>query len=386
LSYETNPGFFVKISKPFFTVNCGGSQYTDKAGIVYQADNLFAGGQTYKTTAAIAGTQDGPLYQTERFGNFSYNIPVVNGNYAVTLKFAEIYNHYAGGRIFDVKIEGKEVISNLDIFAKAGKNKAYDVTIPVTVTDGMLNIEFRPDVGNAKVSAILVTPTKLTPQLMITATAGTGGTLTPQGSVSVNYGADQAFTIAPNSGSHISDVKVDTVSQGAITTYTFNNVIANHTIEAIFALDPPGTQPVFAVNCGGPQYKDPKGTVYQADTSFTGGQTYITPAAIAGTSDGTLYQSERFGNFSYNIPVPNGGYLVTLKFAEIYLNYAGGRIFDVKIEGQKIIGNLDIFAKAGKNKAYDVMLPVTVTDGVLNIEFITNVGSAKVSAILVTKP
>ncbi len=101
-----------------------GLNYTDKAGIVYHADALFTGGQTYKTAAAIAGTQDVSLYQSERFGKFSYSIPLLNGNYAVTLKFAEIYDNYAGARIFDVKMEGKEIIGNLDIFAKAGKNKA----------------------------------------------------------------------------------------------------------------------------------------------------------------------------------------------------------------------------------------------------------------------
>jgi len=55
-----------------------------------------------------------------------------------------------------VKIEGKEVVSNLDLVVKAGKNKAYDLAFPVTVTDGVLNIEFKTDVGSAKVSAILV--------------------------------------------------------------------------------------------------------------------------------------------------------------------------------------------------------------------------------------
>jgi hypothetical protein len=76
----------------------------------------------------------------------------------VTLKLAEIYPYSSqGSRVFDVKIEGKEVISNLDLFIKAGKFKAYDVTIPVTVTDRMLNIDFKADAGSAKISAIVVT-------------------------------------------------------------------------------------------------------------------------------------------------------------------------------------------------------------------------------------
>ena len=68
----------------------------------------------------------------------------------------------------------------------------------------------------------------------ITATAGTGGNINPSGSVTVNELDDQTFTITPDTGYIIDDVLVDGISQGAITSYTFNNVIANHTINATF--------------------------------------------------------------------------------------------------------------------------------------------------------
>jgi len=68
----------------------------------------------------------------------------------------------------------------------------------------------------------------------ITASAGPGGTITPSGDVVVNYGSDQTFIITPNTGYHIKDVKVDGLSVGTVSTYTFNNVTAEHTIEAIF--------------------------------------------------------------------------------------------------------------------------------------------------------
>ena len=69
----------------------------------------------------------------------------------------------------------------------------------------------------------------------ITATAGTGGSISPSGAVTVNYGSDQSFTITPDTGYHVANVLVDGFSVGAITTYTFTNVAANHTIEASFA-------------------------------------------------------------------------------------------------------------------------------------------------------
>ena len=146
---------------------------------------------------------------------------------------------------------------------------------------------------------------------------------------------------------------------------------------------PAGTV-VFAVNSGGPQYTYSDGTVYQSDRNYSGGSTSSTSAAISGTTNDRLYQSERYGNFSYSIPLPNGNYTVLLRFAEIYRSAAGQRVFDVYVEGTKVISSLDIFARVGKNAAYNVSIPTTVGDGKLDIRFSTIVDNAKVSAILVT--
>jgi hypothetical protein len=374
------------VVQPLFAVNCGGGKYVGKNGIVYQADTGFIGGGTYSTPAAISGTEEGTLYQTERWGNFAYGIAVPNGNYQVILKFAEIYNYSPGTRVFSVKIEGKEVITNLDLYSKVGRYRAYDVEIRTAVTDGRLNIEFVPVVGNPKVSALIVNALGPIPEYTIQALAGAGGTISPAGEVIVSAGSSQTFTITPNSGYQISDVLVDGASKGAVGSYTFSAVKEAHTIEARFGALPPTTSPFFAVNCGGGKYVDKNGIVYQADTGFIGGGTYSTTAAISGTEDGILYQTERWGNFSYRIAVPNGSYQVTLKFAEIY-PYAGlkSRIFDVKVEGQEVIRDLDLVAKVGKFKAHDVTIPVTVTDGTLNIDFSADVGSGKINAILVTR-
>lgn len=72
----------------------------------------------------------------------------------------------------------------------------------------------------------------------ISSSAGTGGTISPVGSVTVNSGGSQTFTITPNSGYQISDVVVNGASVGAVTTYTFSNVSANGTIAASFAQVP----------------------------------------------------------------------------------------------------------------------------------------------------
>ena len=71
-------------------------------------------------------------------------------------------------------------------------------------------------------------------QYTITATAGANGSITPNGATKVYKGDSQTFIITPNSGYHIEDVLVDGASVGAVSTYTFENVTANHTISATF--------------------------------------------------------------------------------------------------------------------------------------------------------
>src|SRR5262249_1895037 len=88
----------------------------------------------------------------------------------------------------------------------------YHITIP------------NPD-GQAAAAAIVhvVNPT-------ITASASAGGSISPSGAVSVTAGANQAFAITPTACFSVADVIVDGSSVGAVTSYTFNNVQANHTI------------------------------------------------------------------------------------------------------------------------------------------------------------
>ena len=68
----------------------------------------------------------------------------------------------------------------------------------------------------------------------IKATAGTGGSISPSGNVSVREGRDRTFTITPDKGYAISNVKIDGKSIGAVKSYTFENVRRPHTIEVIF--------------------------------------------------------------------------------------------------------------------------------------------------------
>ena len=80
-----------------------------------------------------------------------------------------------------------------------------------------------------------ITATMTAKTYTITASAGANGSITPNGNTTVNFGGSQAYTITPAAGYVVNSVTVDNVNMGAITSYVFTNVAANHTINATFA-------------------------------------------------------------------------------------------------------------------------------------------------------
>jgi signal transduction histidine kinase len=78
----------------------------------------------------------------------------------------------------------------------------------------------------------------------ITASAGPNGSISPLGIQTLTSGSDQTFNIVPNNGYHIQDVKVDGVSVGVVTSYTFTNILAEHTIYASFEANQTVNPPV----------------------------------------------------------------------------------------------------------------------------------------------
>jgi hypothetical protein len=118
-----------------------------------------------RTYSPIQGTKDWPLFQTFRYGRdkLNYTLPVQDGAYLVELYFAEPWWGVGGGidcsgfRLFDVAINDKVVIKNLDIWREAGTNRALKKTVRVHVTGGQLKISFpNVQVGQAILSAIAV--------------------------------------------------------------------------------------------------------------------------------------------------------------------------------------------------------------------------------------
>ncbi len=114
-----------------------------------------------------------------------------------------------------------------------------------------------------------------------------------------------------------------------------------------------------------------------------GGQVSAFPNnPISGTANDPLYQTVRYNMSAYRFAVPNGKYAVTLQFCEPHYKAKGKRVFDVKLEGEKVIENLDIFAEVGQNKALDYTFQnVEVGDGRLDIDFVHRVEYPSIAAI-----
>ncbi|MCM8536406.1 MAG: malectin domain-containing carbohydrate-binding protein [Lentisphaeraceae bacterium] len=140
-------------------INAGGSESGN-----FVADENFLEGSTYSTSEAIdtskVETADQALYQTERYGDFSYGIDELEAGktYTVRLHFAEIYLNQAGKRLFSVHANEKALLENFDVFAEAGgKNIAITREFSVEADeDGFIALLFTSLKDNAKVSAIEV--------------------------------------------------------------------------------------------------------------------------------------------------------------------------------------------------------------------------------------
>ena len=139
-----------------FAVNAGGPAYVDAAGTLYEADTQFSGGAPLAARpplpvpmmmCCIRASALATLPTTSRCPTATMWSPCTLPNFT---------GLQAGQRLFDVEIEGTEVVSNLDLVATVGTKTAHEVAIPVRVTDGELNISFHTDRNNAKVSAIRI--------------------------------------------------------------------------------------------------------------------------------------------------------------------------------------------------------------------------------------
>ena len=211
--------------------------------------------------------------------------------------------------------------------------------------------------------------------------ASSNPTLVPPGNIVFGgSGASRTVTVSPannQSGSATLTVSVSDGTNSASDTFVVT-VNAGASIAAV------------RVNAGGGAFTDSAGNAWSADTGFNTGNANAGSTPINNTVDDVLYQTERWDastspELAYSFNLPNGGYLVNLHFAEIYSGAfaVGRRVFDVLVEGQLRVDNLDIYSQVGPNTALIIALPVTVADGQLNISFVHGIENPKISGISV---
>jgi beta-xylosidase len=235
------------------SINAGGS-----AAGSFVADAYYSGGSTYSTSSAIDTTQitgavpPQAVFQTERYGEFSYTIPnrTPGSAQSVTLYFAESFWTAAGQRTFDVSINGTTVLSGFDIFAAAGgANRAIARTFDTTANaSGQIVIQFTSGgADNPKVSGISVAGGgSVTNYTLTVSKGGTGsGTVTGGGincgttcSASYPSGSSVTLTAAAASGSTFAGWSGACSGTSATCTVTLD---ANKSVTASFSGSRPAT-------------------------------------------------------------------------------------------------------------------------------------------------
>lgn len=398
-------------SQALLLINSGGGAVTFKEQN-WEADQYAKGGQTYSNAVAIQGTDSDKIYQSERYGEYSYQIPLTTGSYDVKLHFAEIYHgvknkNGVGARVFNVNVEnGQGSLQNYDIIKSAGgpATAVVETIKDVKISDGFLSIALSAVKNHPKISAIEIislggkvneAPVISTVEGMVY-TAGTAISLQinakdPDEGDLLTYsatGLPSSLSISQTTGviqGKVENIGIYTVTVNA----TDQGGLFDQTQFSLTVKEAPVTvKSMYNYNTGGSTvtYNEQN---WQSDQYVSGGQTNTNSIAIAATGNDKIYQSERYGEFTYQIPLSKGRYDVKLHFAEIFHGVKntkgiGARVFDVNIEnGQGSLLNYDIIKSAGGSATAVVenISGVYVTDGYLTLDFKAIKNHPKISAI-----
>ncbi len=123
------------------------------------------------------------------------------------------------------------------------------------------------------------------------------------------------------------------------------------------------------IDSGGAGVTASDGTVWSADTGFSGGRIGKTGDSVTSSNDAGVVRNYRYGMSAYKVPVANGTYKVTFVMAETYWKASGKRVFSATAEGVSVFSNLDLYAVAGHDKEVTRSAVVTVKDGALSLAF-----------------
>ena len=189
-------------------------------GGTYTATNLSVGEHCFSVRAVC--NDDSESLAAKQCVTIESNLP----RYNVTV------NAGNGG---SVTPNGEQIVyEGNDFTFTVAPNDCYEIA-SVTVDGNNVSLNANNSYTISNVTAnhtVNVTFNQITYTIM--ASAENGGTITPEGNTTVNCGENQGYTIAANNGYRILDVVVDGQSVGAVESYSFDNVTANHSISATF--------------------------------------------------------------------------------------------------------------------------------------------------------
>jgi Malectin domain len=414
-------------------IDCGSTKnWTDAGGNLWLSDRYFVNGWTRsdRCPTNISGTTLDTIYCSARFWQGTnnaivtvYNIPASDGNYQVTLRFAELYASSVNARKLGIIVDGTQITTSpLDLFASVGRDMAYDVTVPVNVKSaltgngiGNIKIQFLGYGSNIILNAIDVVPIMVslpvtTPVSMpVTAPVSVPIPVTPQpiatpvvpiSPVSIPKPVPALVPVSTVAPTNV-PISLPT-TKGPTTKVPTTKVQSSLSpTNAPVPIKVPvtsapiiGVQPVIRINVGSDVTWTDKDTgfVWSADKynyGFSGAFSGCS-SNISGTDLDPVFCDYRsfFGPngtvAGYNIPVSKPGlYTVNLYFAEVFFEDEGQRVFQVAVQGKVLAPLLDVFSLVGMNAAYvlNTVATVQVASAGINIELTTRVENAILNGI-----
>ena len=232
----------------------------------------------------------------------SYTFENVKEKHTISVQFAK-----KTFKITATAGEGGSISPNGDTTVNYGSYKTFTITpstgyhIKSVVVDGVNKGERTSYTFSNVTAAHTISATFEKKTYNISASAGIGGTISPNGTSVVTHGSNKTYTITPSFGYGVADVKVDNVSVGAVTSYTFSNVTSAHTIKATFRVN--GT-----VDAGIPTVTDTLGTDLSGDSTKSGYGVYVSvPVTESGVTGTKAVLSYNFGDGNKSITLVKSG-------------------------------------------------------------------------------
>jgi trimeric autotransporter adhesin len=365
----------------------------------FMADEDFNGGDTATTsqtisTAGVANAAPAAVYQSQRYTPFTYVLKglIADAAYTINLHFAETYWTAAGKRIFNVAINGTQIITGLDVYATVGGNKAlvkqftanadrYGQIIVQLIYDGADQPFINGIEATETTNSCTAAPSA--PGGLVASAASSSAIGLSWSGVSAPAGcAGLTYNVYGSTTNGFTPAAVNMIASGLTSTnYTNSNLAASTTYYyKVEAADSAGASAAsaqaqattnssggggmdfIAIASGGPAQSNAGGgdASFVADEDVSGGGAGAsTTNAINLTQPGAnaapmgVYQHERDGVMTYTIPgmSPASQHTVLLHFSELYWNTAGKRVFNVAINGTTVLSNFDIYATVGRYAA-----------------------------------